>query len=175
MMPDEQRLVQQARDGSKEAFAELVRCFRDRIFGFIMRMTADREAALDLTQDTFLAAYQGLEGFRGDSSFSTWLYQIAANKTRNYLKRAQRETSLPDYYDEAAPGAGPDAEYRQKEQLRLLLVELSSLPHKQRLAFTLRFFEHMKFDDIARVQETSVSAVKTNFAEALKKLKARLG
>ena len=67
MMPDEQRLIDKAIKGNKEAFASLVRQYQDKIFGFIMRMTANRETALDLTQDTFLAAYQNLSGFRKEA------------------------------------------------------------------------------------------------------------
>ena len=174
-MTSELALIEQAIQGDKEAFAGLVKTYQNRIFGFIMRMTANRETALDLTQDTFLAAYQNLNGFRQDASFSTWLFQIAANKAKNHIKRAKREISLPDSYDKPSETDRPDTNYAQKQQRELLLEAVESLPFKQRATFNLRYFEQMKFEEIARVQEVSVSAAKTNFSEALKKLKKVLG
>jgi RNA polymerase sigma-70 factor (ECF subfamily) len=139
-----------------------------------MRMTADRDAALDLTQDTLIAGYENLENFRGESSLSTWLFQIAANRTRNFLKRAGRETGLPDGYEQGTDKNRPDTDYEKDEKERLLKNAVAALPDKQRAVFILRYYEQMKFNDIARVQGVSVSAVKTSFAEALKKLKKRL-
>ena len=140
-----------------------------------MRMTANRETALDLTQDTFLAAYQNLNGFRRDATFSTWLFQIAANKAKNHIKRAKREVPLPDSFDTATNSDRPDTNFANKQQQQLLLEAVGSLPYTQRATFNLRYFEQMKFDEIARVQEVSVSAAKTNFSEAVKKLKKILG
>lgn len=174
-MPDERLLIERATGGDKQAFTALVRRYQNRIFGFIMRMTANRESALDLTQDTMLAAWQNLDGFRGDAAFSTWLFQIAANKTSNYIKKAKREVPLSDSYDAPSKTSGPDAEYERKEEERLLTQALAVLPTRQRLVFNLRYFEHLKFHEIASLQGISVSATKTSFAEALKKLKNRLG
>jgi RNA polymerase sigma factor (sigma-70 family) len=175
MMPDERLLIEKAIGGDKKAFAELVGRYQNRIFAFIMRMTANRESTLDLTQDTFLAAYQNLAGFRQDSSFSTWLFQIAANKTRNFLKKSRRETALPDDYDRASESYRPDYELERKEYEQVLLEAVALLPLKQRTVFNLRFYEQLKFGEIARIQGSSVSTAKTNFAEALKKLKKKLG
>jgi len=175
MMPDKTRLIQRAVNGDKEAYAELVRIYQNRIFGFIMRMTANRETALDLTQDTFLAAYQNLDSFRGEAAFSTWLFQIAANKTRNFMKRDKRETALPEGYEEVDKGSRPDMDYKRRQQQELLIQAVAALPYKQRLTFNLRHFDQMKFNEIARVLGVSVSAAKTNFVEAVAKLKKRLG
>ena len=175
MMPNEQGLIDKAMNGDKEAFASLVRQYQNRIFAFIMRMTADREAALDLTQDTFLAAYQNLSGFRKEASFSTLLYQIAANRTKNFVKKSKREVPLMDGYDQPSDDDRPDTEFEQRERESLLNQAISSLPHKQRLTFNLRYFDQLKFHEIAEVLGVSVSAAKTNFAEALAKLKKKLG
>ena len=174
MMPDERRLIERAGQGDQEAFTRLVRQYQNRIFGFIMRMTANREAALDLTQDTLLAAWQNIRQFRQEASFSTWLCQIAVNKTRNYLKKADRETPLADGFDQATASGDPESILTEKRRQADLLAAVGDLPPAQRAVFDLRFFEHLKFDEIARIQQTSVSAAKTSFAEALKKLKRRL-
>lgn len=174
-MTEELALIESVLRGDNRAFNELVSMYQHRIFGLIMRMTANREIARDLTQDTFLAAFQNLSRFRQDASFSTWLFQIAANKTKNYIKRAKREIPLPDNYDKMSDANRPDDDYSQKQKQQLLLAAVGGLPPKQRITFNLRYFEQMKFDEIARVQNVSVSAAKTNFAEALKKLKKALG
>jgi len=140
----------------------------------MMRMTSDRDAALDLIQETFLAAWQNLPGFRQESSFSTWLIQIALNKAKNYLKRAGREMALPENFDQVSDAAGPEERLVEKRRMVRLLKALEELPPAQRAVFTLRFFEHLAFDEIARIQKSSVSAAKTNFALAVKKLKKHL-
>jgi RNA polymerase sigma-70 factor (ECF subfamily) len=171
MLPDEQLLIQKASKGDNESFSALVRQYQNRVFSFIMRMTANRDAALDLTQDTFLAAYQNLNSFRGESAFSTWLFQIAINKTRNHLKRSQREVPLNEDYHNIPAISQPDTDYEDRERQERLLGVIGSLPEGQRAVFNLRYFEHMKFEHIAKVHGVSVSAVKTQFAEAVKKLK----
>ncbi|NMC43522.1 MAG: sigma-70 family RNA polymerase sigma factor [candidate division Zixibacteria bacterium] len=174
MMTDERALIEQAATGDAEAFTELVRRYQDRIFGLVMRMTSNRDAALDLTQETFLAVWQNLPGFRQEASFSTWLIQIALNKTRNYMKRAARETALPADFDQASPVADPEAELASKTRRERLTAAINDLPPVQKAVFHLRFYDHLPFDDIARIQKSSVSAAKTSFAEAVKKLRSRL-
>ena len=167
-------MIERAGQGDQAAFTMLVRQYQNRIFGFIMRMTANREAALDLTQDTLLAAWQNIRLFRREASFSTWLCQIAVNKTRNYVRKADRETPLADGFDQATASGDPESILTEKRRQADLLAAMGDLPPAQRAVFDLRFFEHLKFDEIACIQQTSVSAAKTSFAEALKKLKRRL-
>lgn len=173
-MTDERALIEKAATGDAEAFTELVRRYQDRIFGLVMRMTSNRDTALDLTQETFLAAWQNLPGFRQESSFSTWLFQIALNKTRNQMKRAARETALPDDFEAIAAGADPEEDLAAKTRRQRLHQAIESLPPVQKVVFHLRFNDHLPFDEIARIQKSSVSAAKTSFAEAVKKLKRRL-
>lgn len=173
-MTDERTLIDKAATGDAKAFTQLVRRYQDTIFGLVMRMTSNRDAALDLTQETFLAAWQNLTGFRQESSFSTWLFQIALNKTKNHLKRAARETALPDDFDAVSAGADPEEYLVTKARRQRLDRAIEDLPPVQKAVFHLRFYDHLPFDEIAQVQKTSVSAAKTSFAEAVKKLKSRL-
>lgn len=173
-MTDERALIEQAATGDTEAFTMLVRRYQDRIFGLVMRMTSNRDAALDLTQETFLAAWQNLPGFRQESSFSTWLFQIALNKTKNYMKRAARETALPDDFDAVSAGTDPEENMAAKMRQERLGRAIEQLPPVQQAVFHLRFYDHLPFDEIARIQKTSVSAAKTSFAEAVRKLTSRL-
>lgn len=170
----ERDLVHQAAGGDRAAFTELVQRYQNRIFGFVLRMTGSRDMALDLTQDTFLAAWQNVAGFRQESEFSTWLFQIAVNKTKNEQKRAGKIIPLPDDFDPASEAERPDVAYARKKTEKRLLETVAFLPDRQGTVFNLRYFEHMKFETIAAVLEISPSSVKTSYAEAVKKLKARL-
>jgi len=80
-----QPLIEKATAGDRDAFSDIVRIMMKPIVALTYRMTQNREAAYDLAQDTFLAAWQNLSGFRGEAKFDNWLYRIATNKTLNYL------------------------------------------------------------------------------------------
>src|SRR5204863_8401810 len=90
----EQRLVKRAKCGDLEAYDGLVRRYQERIYATIYHMTANHEDANDLAQETFIKAYQALKSFKGDSSFFTWVYRIAANKTINFLKQRKHKTYM---------------------------------------------------------------------------------
>src|SRR5437764_14931847 len=90
----EQRLVKRAKCGDLEAYDGLVRRYQERIYATIYHMTANHEDANDLAQETFIKAYQALKSFKGDSSFFTWVYRIAVNKTINFLKQRKNKTHM---------------------------------------------------------------------------------
>src|SRR5512136_373043 len=90
----EMTLVKRARRGDLPAYDELVKRYQERIYATIYHMTANHEDAGDLAQETFIKAYQALKSFKGDSSFYTWVYRIAVNKTINFLKQKKNKTHL---------------------------------------------------------------------------------
>ena len=89
---DEKALIRQAQGGDLSAFDRLVRQHQERVYGTIYHMTANHEDAADLTQDTFIKAYNALRSFKGDCGFFTWLYRIAVNRTLNFLKQRRNRT-----------------------------------------------------------------------------------
>src|SRR6266508_3663112 len=91
---DERKMVKRAKAGDIEAYDELVRLYQERIYATIYHMTANHEDANDLTQETFIKAFQALQSFKGDSSFFTWVYRIAVNKTINFLKQRKNKTHM---------------------------------------------------------------------------------
>jgi RNA polymerase sigma-70 factor (ECF subfamily) len=103
---DEELLVRRARRGDLEAYDELVRLHQERIYATVYHMTANHEDANDLAQESFIKAFQALKSFKGGSSFYTWLYRIAVNKTINFLKQRKNRIhmSLDDLDFRARPG-----------------------------------------------------------------------
>src|SRR5881394_2005186 len=105
--PDEMVLVRRARHGDLEAYDELVRRYQERIYATVYHMTANHEDANDLAQEAFIKAFQALKSFKGGSSFYTWVYRIAVNKTINFLKQRKNKTQMSldnlDYHVEHDP------------------------------------------------------------------------
>jgi len=175
MNEEQKTIVLSARAGDKKAFDQLVKENREKMFALTYRMTGNRETALDLVQETFLTAYRELPGFRGESSFSSWLYRIASNKTLNYLKRKKLVSFLPFG---SQPGHEPSYvmpdTIDNSELKKALARELANLPDREKLIFNLRFYDELPFGEIARITGRSESTVKTQYQQAVKKLRSRL-
>ena len=123
------RLAEQASQGSRAAFSELVNKLMNRVVAITYRMTGEREAALDLTQDAFVSAWEGIRNFRQDAKFETWLYRIAVNKALNYI--AHRKISETVELTEERAGAvaeSADDQLSQSELKRNVLKFMQSLP-----------------------------------------------
>lgn len=134
------------------------------------KMTQDRDSALDLAQDTFVAAWQNLSSFKGEARFESWLYRIAANKSLNFVKRESR--TVRDHDTDLMPASDnlETATY-QKELRRRVADFMSRLPAQQKLVFELRFYKEMSFEEVARVTDKALGTVKTLYREAVKKLR----
>ena len=167
-----EKLVRLAAKGDRKAFSEIVRRKMKTMFALTYRMTQDREAALDLAQDCFVAAWEGLSGFRGEAKFSSWLHRIAVNKTLNYLssKGKTKPEELND--DMASSRHNSPLQLLERDELRAgVLKFMASLPARQRIAFELRFYRQYSFSEIAETTGSALGTVKTNYREAVSKLR----
>lgn len=171
------RLATKAKTGDKEAFSEIVRMLTNDLVAMTSRMTGSVDSAKDLTQDTFIAAWQSLSGFRSESRFASWLYRIAVNKTLNFLRRQANSPvitgQVADNFEleKGAYGARSDREIEQKQLKAEVLEFMQSLPPRQRLAFELRFYKQLPFESIAEITESALGTVKTNYRQAIIKLR----
>ena len=163
-------LLQQVKQGDRQAFSEIVRIMMNPVVALTYKMTQDKDSALDLAQDTFVAAWQNLESFKGEAKFESWLYRIASNKTLNFIKRESRSTGEEPLYSQAASD-NPEREFQQEQLRKRVLGFMSQLPTQQKLVFELRFYKELSFEEVADVSGKALGTVKTLYREAVKKLR----
>lgn len=156
---------------------ELVRRHHASAFRVALGILKDEDAAADAAQDTFIKAIRGLDGFRGEASFRTWLLRIAANEARGFLRKRgrRRETEL----EVAGPVAmsqetAEDALQATQETDRVKAL-LEELPEKQKQAVTLRIFEGLSFREVGALIGSSEGAARVNYHHGIRKIREMLG
>jgi len=179
-------LVLRARDGDRDAFAEIVRTNQKRIYAVAMRMTRRHEVADDITQDTFVRAYRNLARFELGRPLRPWLTRIAVNLAINYLNGvAKREQPL---YTEDQPGgadgsrlpqaepldANPERSLESQELALDLERAVARLPREQRTVFLLKVVEEMRYEEIAKLLGISEGTVMSRLSRARGRLKGML-
>jgi RNA polymerase sigma-70 factor (ECF subfamily) len=176
---EERGLVELAREGRADAYAELVRTYQSKVFNMAYGFTGNRESADDLTQEVFLKAYLALPRFRFGSSFGTWLYRIAVNHIKDFLRKKGkvREVSLEAVGEPAAAGdafAALEDEREDERKRRLVRRELAAMPEKYRIVLTLRDVEGLPYEEIARVLGLSPGTLDSRLHRARKMLRTKV-
>jgi RNA polymerase sigma-70 factor (ECF subfamily) len=178
-------LVQRSQQGDMEAYDELVRRYQDRVYATVYHMTANHEDASDLTQETFIKAYSALRAFKGDSSFYTWVYRIAVNKTINFLKqkKGRFHLSLNDVdmhaeHDremvELVSDRTPRREVGLSELQEKLNAALLKLSPAHRLVVTLHDVQGLPHEEIATIMDCNIGTVRSRLFYARQQLQAYL-
>jgi RNA polymerase sigma-70 factor (ECF subfamily) len=167
-------LVQEVRNGNRQAFTELMRRYQQKVYWVARRIVGGHADADDIAQETFVKAYLALGDFRGDSSFFTWLYRIAVNLSLNEVRKQQvvrylRQSEILERFIPAREET--DGELRYKETESRLQQAIAALPEKQRAVFTLRFYDELPYEEISQILKTSVGGLKANYFHALRKVK----
>lgn len=157
-------------------FNLLVREYQERIYWHVRKMVIDHDDADDMVQEIFVKVWKNIHQFREDSKLYTWIYRIATNECLTFLRKKKKKFFIPlnDVTAELTeklendPGLSGDA-----IQLKLQKAILT-LPDKQRMVFNMRYFDDMKFKDIAEITGTSLGALKANYHHAAKKIEEYL-
>jgi RNA polymerase sigma-70 factor (ECF subfamily) len=166
-------LVQDVRNGNRQAFTELMRRYQQRVYWVARRIVGTHEDADDIAQEAFIKAYLGLGDFRGDASFFTWLYRIAVNLSLNAVRKRQVLNYLreSEVLSRILPlGNDPHQDLELQETEARLQRAIAILPEKQRAVFVLRYYDEMPYEEIAGVLKTSVGGLKANYFHALRKV-----
>jgi RNA polymerase sigma-70 factor, ECF subfamily len=160
-------LMEQAREGSLEAFNSLVECYQDHLYALVVRMVPDRDQAADAVQEAFFSAYRNLARFRG-GSVRSWLSRIAVNAAMDLQRRKKRRPSqpYPELEDESwQPPAGPEADPELvalgDERTRVLTAALAAIAPDQRAAIVLYDVEGYDYSEIAAMTGVSLGTVKS--------------
>lgn len=178
---DDQQLVQASKLGDQDAFSQLVLRYQRPIFNLVYRIVQHYEEASEITQDAFLAAWQGLPSFRGDARFATWLYRIAYNCALKQVEAHKRDKALQavlqaeqalDGLDDRQRDA--DAGLAAREQQAVVQEQLSYLPAKYRIVLILRHLQEMTYEEMADMLKMPVGTIKTHLFRARNLLKERL-
>lgn len=185
---NETQFIERLKKGDANAFEALVAERSGEIYGLLYRLTENTEEARDLTQETFLRAFQNIENFRGDADLRTWIYRIAINQARNrwrWWHRRRRDVTVSlDAGDQrnkpllatlrAERGETPEQETLAHERERVLRRALMDLRRVYREAVILRDIEGLTYEEVAAALQISVGTVKSRLARGRRELRSKL-
>ncbi len=159
-------------DNPNYAFNLIVRKHQEALYWHIRRLVIVHDDADDIVQDVFVKAWQALEKFRGDAELYTWLYRIATNEALSFLKKKKRRYFLPlvNMERKMEETLEADVYYQGNRIEKEIQKAILSLPEKQRAVFNLRYYDEMKYEEMANVLDTSVGALKASYHHAVKKI-----
>ncbi len=167
-------LVARARDGYLDAYEMLVQRHSAMAYRVALRLCGNHHDAQDIAQEALIAAWQNLAGFKGDSSFSTWLYQIVTRRALNKVTRG-RAADLANPLDEVAdPVTEPAARAESNLAVDAVTGALAALPFPQRTVVVLHHFEDLSYAQVAEITHSSVPAVRSHLYRARRTLGKKL-
>ena len=171
LVPDDQLMVYLSQD-HPEALSVLSNRWQPRLIRFGLRFLGDYQLAEDLAQEVWCRVYHNRLRYKAQGKFSPWIYRIATriglNLQQQQKLKFRTSSHASSHLTDESPC--PEGQLHQQEQSHLLLNHLKALPEKQRTVLMMRFFDEMKFDDIARHTETAPSTIKSRFRAGLLRL-----
>jgi len=174
---DEGEIIDRVLGGDREAFAVLVDAYKGPVFSLALRMTGSAQDADDLTQESFLRAFQSLGRFRAGERFFPWLYTVSLNVIRNHLRKVKAlpeeavRKGMPEATDPRDDPADETAARERHDRLRRYLLRL---PLPVREAMVLRFYEGLSFEDVAAVTGDTIGSAKMKVYRGLEKIRAMM-
>lgn len=182
----DQELLEELKNGNETGFDVLVKRYQTRIYQLAWRMVRNQEDAWELAQETFVRAYRAIPKFKGKSSFYTWLYRICFNLSITFSKKKQKDKKMVSLntlsedilmLETVNPSNGPRQSEILEKQHKLssaISKAIGQLPLQQKIVFTMRQYDEMNNEEIANALNISVSGVKSNYYQAIKKLQVLL-
>jgi RNA polymerase sigma-70 factor (ECF subfamily) len=181
----DQRLVERAQRGDKQAFELLVSKYQRKLARLLSRFIRDATEVEDVTQEAFIKAYRALPTFRGDSAFYTWLYRIGINTAKNYLvAMGRRAPTTTDFDSDEAENFEdgdqlrdlntPENELMSRQVAETVNQTLEELPEELRTAITLREIEGLSYEDIASIMNCPIGTVRSRIFRAREAIAEKL-
>lgn len=183
--PDDRELVKRAQQGDYSAFDALVQKYQERVYSTLYHMTSNHEDANDLTQEAFIKAHKAIQSFKGDSSFFTWIYRIAVNKTINFLKTRKNKIHLSlndlDFNAEHDPEIvafvsenTPRRDLGLSELQEKLNEAMQKLSDVHRLVVTLHDVQGLSHEEISKIMDCNTGTVRSRLFYARQQLQGYL-
>ncbi len=174
MSISDQELIHQFKHTQEKesAFRELLGRYQERLYWHIRKIVISHDDADDVLQNTCIKIWNGLKNFREDSQLFTWLYRIATNESITFLNKKKKSYSLPieEVQTYLENNLESDIYYTGDEIQKKLKKAIITLPEKQRIVFNMKYFDEMKYEDMAEILQTSTGALKASFHHAVKKI-----
>lgn len=158
----------------EEAFSLIVKNYKERLYYVVRKILISHEDSNDVVQDAFIKIWKNLDKYRGDSKLYTWLYRIATNEALSFLRKRKnvQNLSMDENPELTAILDGPSkSAHISGDDIALALQKaVLQLPEKQRMVFNMKYFDHLKYDEISEITGTSVGGLKANYHAAVKKI-----
>jgi len=176
MKDDESNLAQSLKNNKESAFRQLVILYQERLYFHIRKIVINHDDADDVLQNTFLKVWNNIDTFREESAIYTWLYRIATNEAITFLNSKKRKSwvSLQDNSDNLMHSLQTDPYFEGDEIQMKLQKAILNLPEKQRIVFNMKYFDEIKYEEMSKILNTSVGALKASFHHAVKKIEEYL-
>ena len=156
----------------EKAFTAIIKKYQEKLYWHVRRMVVEHEDANDVLQNVFIRVWNGLENFREDSQLYTWLYRIATNECLTFMEQQKKRSSLS--LSEVESGLSnkikADKDFDANKLEWKLQLAIQQLPEKQRIVFSLRYYDEMPYEQMSKVLETSEGALKASYHHAVKKI-----
>ena len=174
METDDRELISELKQENTRdlAFHRLVKLYQERLYWHIRKILLNHEDTDDVLQNTFIKVWKSIGNFREESTLYTWLYRIATNESITFLNSKKRRNLLPlnDASDYLMENLTSDP-YFEGDKLQMKLQQaILKLPEKQRIVFNMKYFDEMKYEEMSKVLDTSVGALKASYHHATKKI-----
>lgn len=171
---DDKELIFQFKNGTNKElpFTQILKKYQERLYWHIRRIVVVHEDADDILQNMFIKVWKNLDNFREDSQLYTWLYRIATNESLTFIEqqKKRRSISLDEEDDGYSHKIKADPHFDANKLEWKLQLAIQKLPEKQRVVFTLRYFDEMPYEKMSQVLETSEGALKASYHHAVKKI-----
>ena len=174
---DERKLIERASGGDPTAFNRLMEIHERRMYAVALRMCSNREDAQDCLQDAMLRIYRSISSFKGQSSFSTWVYRITMNTCLDELRRkksrgaASLDSMLESGWSPSDEGNQPEKHAIASEQRKALNNAIAELPEDMRSAIVLRDIQGFSYEEIADMQDANIGTIKSRISRGREKLR----